>query len=157
MNGKSIIYAVVTLGVIVEVFYYFTKSSPVSSPPVVFSTITPGSPPVTIAPMDKLEIQDLRVGTGSAVKAGDTVVVHYTGTLTNGKKFDSSLDRGQPFSTKIGTGQVISGWDQGIPGMKVGGTRRLLIPSALGYGSRDMGNIPPDSDLIFEVELLEIR
>lgn len=108
--------------------------------------------------MDKLVIEDLRPGTGSAVKSGDTVVVHYTGTLVNGQKFDSSLDRGQPFTTQIGIGRVIPGWDQGLLGMKVGGLRRLLIPSELGYGSRGAGNsIPPDSDLIFEIQLLGVN
>jgi len=158
MNGKSILYGVVALAVIAGVIIYFTRPAPISSPPPVIPTITPNSPAATIAPMDKLVIEDLQEGTGSAVKSGDTIVVHYTGTLADGKKFDSSLDRGQPFTTQIGVGQVIPGWDQGLPGMKVGGLRRLLIPSELGYGSRGAGSsIPPDSDLIFEIQLLEIK
>ncbi len=111
------------------------------------------------SPSAQLKIEDIKIGTGSAeVKSGDTVVMHYTGTLENGTKFDSSYDRNQPFETKIGVGQVIKGWDQGIPGMKVGGKRRLIIPSDLGYGSRGAGpKIPPNSTLIFDVELLEIK
>lgn len=106
---------------------------------------------------DGLQIQDLTVGTGVAAKSGDTVTVNYRGTLTNGTKFDSSYDRNQPFTTQIGVGQVIKGWDEGIVGMKVGGKRKLTIPAALGYGSQDMGTIPPNSTLIFEVELLGVK
>ena len=106
----------------------------------------------------KLQIEDIKVGTGSAVTAGDTVVMQYTGTLTNGTKFDSSYDHGKPFTTRIGVGQVIEGWDMGIPGMKVGGKRKLTIPPALGYGEHGAGGvIPPNATLIFEVELLEIK
>jgi peptidylprolyl isomerase len=104
-----------------------------------------------------LQIQDLTVGTGAEVKSGDTVTVNYLGTLTNGTKFDSSYDRNQPFTTQIGVGQVIKGWDEGIVGMKVGGKRKLTIPASLGYGSQDMGSIPPNSTLIFEVELLGVK
>ncbi|MFH1162296.1 MAG: FKBP-type peptidyl-prolyl cis-trans isomerase [Candidatus Jorgensenbacteria bacterium] len=99
------------------------------------------------------------MGTGAEAKAGDTVTVHYTGTLTDGKKFDSSLDRGQPFSFLLGAGQVIRGWDLGVAGMKVGGKRRLTIPPELGYGSRGAGGgaIPPNATLIFEVQLLDVK
>ena len=108
--------------------------------------------------VDQLIIEDIATGSGQEVKSGDTVVMHYTGTLLDGTKFDSSVDRGQPFETQIGVGQVIEGWDQGIPGMKVGGKRRLTIPSALGYGSTGAGGlIPPNAALIFDVELLEIK
>ena len=108
--------------------------------------------------MDQLKIEDLKVGTGAEVKSGDTVVMHYSGTLENGQKFDSSYDRGQPFETQIGVGQVIRGWDEGVPGMKVGGKRKLTIPSQLAYGDRGAGNvIPPGATLIFEVELVEIK
>ena len=106
----------------------------------------------------KTEIQDIRVGSGPAAKAGDTVSVHYVGTLANGTKFDSSRDRGRPFSFTLGQGRVIKGWDLGVPGMQVGGLRKLSIPAEEGYGARGAGNvIPPNADLVFEVELLEIK
>lgn len=106
---------------------------------------------------DGLQIEDLKVGTGPAAKVGDTITVNYVGTLTNGTKFDSSIDRGTPFTTQIGVGQVIKGWDEGIPGMKVGGIRRLIVPPSLGYGSQAVGSIPANSTLIFEVALLGIK
>ncbi|WP_338863222.1 FKBP-type peptidyl-prolyl cis-trans isomerase [Myxococcus stipitatus] len=105
-----------------------------------------------------LKIEDSKVGTGDEAKAGHMVSVHYVGTLTDGKKFDSSRDRGQPFSFKLGAGQVIQGWDQGVAGMKVGGVRKLTIPPDLGYGARGAGGvIPPNATLVFEVELLGVR
>lgn len=110
------------------------------------------------APTDATElvIEDLVLGTGATVSAGDDVTVHYTGTFTSGAKFDSSYDRGQPFTFRVGAGQVIAGWDRGVPGMKVAGKRRLTIPPSLGYGDRRTGSIPPGSTLIFEIELLAI-
>ena len=101
-------------------------------------------------------IEDLVVGTGATAAVGDTVSVHYVGTLTNGTEFDSSYSRNQPFTFRVGAGQVIAGWDQGIPGMKVGGKRRLTIPPSLGYGNQANGPIPANSTLIFDVELLSI-
>jgi len=100
--------------------------------------------------------QDLVVGTGATAAAGDVVTVNYVGTLTNGTKFDSSYDRNQPFTFRLGAGQVIAGWDQGVVGMKVGGKRRLTIPPNLGYGSQANGPIPANSTLVFEIELLSI-
>jgi FKBP-type peptidyl-prolyl cis-trans isomerase len=105
-----------------------------------------------------LEFEDLVVGTGESPTAGQTAVVHYTGWLTDGTKFDSSHDRNKPFEFAVGRRRVIKGWDQGVVTMKVGGKRKLYIPPALGYGERGFGNvIPPNSDLVFEVELLEIK
>jgi FKBP-type peptidyl-prolyl cis-trans isomerase len=105
-----------------------------------------------------LTIEDLILGTGDAAKSGQRVSVHYTGWTTDGKKFDSSKDRGQPFSFGLGRGEVIRGWDEGVAGMKVGGKRKLTIPPDLGYGSRGAGNvIPPNATLLFEVELLAVR
>lgn len=106
-----------------------------------------------------LKYEDLVVGKGASPKPGKTVVVHYTGWLTNGQKFDSSKDRGQPFEFTIGQGEVIKGWDEGVMSMKVGGKRKLTIPPQLGYGAQGTpgGPIPPNATLIFEVELLGVR
>jgi FKBP-type peptidyl-prolyl cis-trans isomerase FkpA len=105
-----------------------------------------------------LKYEDIKQGTGDTATAGKTVSVHYTGWLTDGKKFDSSKDRGQPFEFPLGGGRVIKGWDEGVQGMKVGGVRKLTIPPSLAYGSRGAGGvIPPDATLVFEVELLKVR
>ena len=104
-----------------------------------------------------LVIEDIVEGAGDTAAAGHTVSVHYTGWLTNGNKFDSSKDRNDPFEFSLGARHVIAGWDEGVQGMKVGGTRKLTIPPALGYGARGAGGvIPPNATLVFEVELLEI-
>jgi FKBP-type peptidyl-prolyl cis-trans isomerase FkpA len=108
--------------------------------------------------MSQLEKTDLVVGNGTEAQTGKTVHVHYTGTLTNGSKFDSSLDRGKPFVFKLGGGQVIKGWDEGVVGMKVGGKRKLTIPPGMAYGERGFPPvIPPQSTLVFEIELLDVK
>lgn len=104
-----------------------------------------------------LQYIEAKPGEGAAVRAGQTAVVHYTGWLVNGTKFDSSVDRGTPFPFMVGAGRVIKGWDEGVAGMKPGAVRKLIIPASLGYGSSGAGPIPPDSTLIFEVELLSVR
>ncbi len=126
---------------------------------MILSSLTPAKPVVTQSqPMEnqELKIEDITIGTGKAAENGDKLTVNYKGTLTDGKQFDSSYDRNQPFEFTLGQGQVIAGWDQGLLGMKVGGKRKLTIPPELGYGSQGAGaDIPPNSTLIFEVELLD--
>jgi len=105
-----------------------------------------------------LQIDDLSPGTGTEATEGRTVSVHYTGTLTNGEKFDSSLDRGRPFEFTLGAGRVIQGWEQGVRGMKVGGKRKLTVPPELGYGARGFPPvIPANATLVFEIELLAVK
>ena len=105
-----------------------------------------------------LVVKDVKVRTRAEAKDGNTVTVHYTGTLTNGKKFDSSKDRNQPFSFQLGRGEVIKGWDRGLKGMKVGGSRKLIIPAHLGYVDRGAGaDIKPGATLLFDVELLKVE
>lgn len=105
-----------------------------------------------------LKFDDLVVGDGAVAQSGQQVSVHYTGWLTDGSKFDSSLDRNEPFQFALGRGMVIRGWDEGVTGMQVGGKRKLTIPPQLGYGERGAGGvIPPNATLVFEVELLEIK
>ncbi len=155
--SKKIFWATV-LGLVILIGYLIINQSPKESqqPESVAKDnrqVMDNSQQVT-----ELKIEDIKVGEGAEVKSGDTVVMHYAGTLLDGTKFDTSYDRGEPFTTQIGVGQVIAGWDQGVPGMKVGGKRKLTIPSNLAYGERGAGAlIPPNSALIFEVELLEIK
>jgi FKBP-type peptidyl-prolyl cis-trans isomerase FkpA len=141
MNNKMIWYAVGGLVVLVALYFIFMYNPNVR-------TLAGG-----------LKVEDMAVGAGAEAIAGKTVSVHYTGWLTDGKKFDSSYDHGGPFSFLLGAQQVIKGWDEGVAGMKVGGKRKLTIPPALAYGSRDVGNglIPANSTLIFEVELLAVQ
>jgi FKBP-type peptidyl-prolyl cis-trans isomerase len=114
--------------------------------------------PMTQTTPSGLQYEDLTVGSGATPQAGQTVEVHYTGWLTDGSKFDSSVDRGTPFTFPLGQGRVIKGWDEGVATMKVGGKRKLTIPPELGYGARGFpGAIPPNSILVFEVELLGVR
>ena len=105
-----------------------------------------------------LQYEDIKVGSGAEAKKGQTVTVHYTGTLQDGRKFDSSRDKNQPFPFPLGAGRVIAGWDEGIVGMKVGGQRKLIIPPNLGYGAQGFPpTIPPNATLIFDVELLDVK
>jgi FKBP-type peptidyl-prolyl cis-trans isomerase len=172
MNPKILIAALVVLAIGGGAAWYFTKQKGGSSESAATSAEAPASapadaaPPATadasapsgMAPVTALKVEDLTVGTGAEAAAGKTVSVHYTGWLTTGVKFDSSLDRSMPFEFTLGAGQVIPGWDQGVMGMKVGGKRRLHIPSDLGYGPAGAGNvIPPNSTLVFEVELLNVN
>jgi peptidylprolyl isomerase len=117
---------------------------------------TPESGPNVVTTDSGLKYVDIKEGTGPIPQTGQNVTVHYTGTLEDGTKFDSSRDRNNPFSFRLGAGQVIRGWDEGISTMKVGGQRQLIIPPDLGYGSRGVGPIPPNSTLIFDVELLRV-
>jgi FKBP-type peptidyl-prolyl cis-trans isomerase len=151
------IFAFIILVVVISAasWYLVPQAKPVTkieSQPIQIIT------PTIMTKFIELKIEDTVVGTGKEVKSGDTVLMHYTGTLVDGTKFDSSVDRGQPFETQIGVGRVIQGWDKGVPGMKVGGKRKLFIPSAMAYGERGAGGvIGPNSDLIFDVELLGIK
>lgn len=125
----------------------------------VVATPTPeASSSASVTTMENgLKIDDEVVGSGPEAVPGKKVTVNYMGTLTDGTKFDSSYDRGTPFSFNLGAGEVIAGWDQGVSGMKVGGKRRLTIPPSLGYGAQSVGAIPPNSTLVFEVELLKVE
>ncbi len=127
-----------------------------ASAALVFAVPAQKKPAAKAAP--KLQIKDLKVGKGAEAKPGMQVTVHYTGTLTNGKKFDSSLDRNEPFTFRLGAGQVIKGWDEGVKGMKVGGKRKLVIPPQMAYGEQSPGpEIPANSTLVFQVELLGVK
>lgn len=121
------------------------------------SQMSSSSDAETITTQSGLQYKEITIGTGATPEKGQKVIVHYTGTLENGTKFDSSRDRNSPFSFQIGVGQVIKGWDEGLSTMKVGGRRILIIPPELGYGARGAGGvIPPNAVLIFDVELLKI-
>ncbi|MGA3119494.1 MAG: FKBP-type peptidyl-prolyl cis-trans isomerase [Polyangiaceae bacterium] len=127
-------------------------------PPVVSASATAQpQPPAASGALEKLTTVTLAKGKGTEAKTGDRVRVHYVGTLPDGTKFDSSRDRNKPFDFALGAGQVIKGWDQGVAGMRVGEKRKLLIPPSLAYGARGRPGIPPNSALIFEVELLAIN
>jgi len=145
MKTHLISFFVVLTILTVAAAYAQTTASP---------TKVTGKPTSTVS---GLQYWDIVVGTGATAVAGKPVKVHYTGWLTDGKKFDSSLDRGQPFEFPLGAGRVIKGWDEGVAGMKVGGKRQLRIPPDLGYGGRGAGGlIPPNATLIFDVELIDV-
>jgi FKBP-type peptidyl-prolyl cis-trans isomerase len=158
---KKIVIALLVLTVLILGSYYFLKKTPtqvnqnMNLPQEEKQDINQASP--SAQNQTDLKIEDLKIGQGQEIKKGDTAQVHYLGTLTNGQKFDSSYDRNQPFEFQVGAGQVITGWDQGLLGMKIGGKRKLTIPPDLGYGNQAAGSIPPGSTLIFEIELIAIK
>lgn len=135
-----------------------SSSSETALPPGHPSTDTQSAASQAQGGVTELITEDTKAGKGSAVEDGDTVVVHYSGWLLDGTKFDSSLERDDPFEFTIGDGNVIEGWEKGLIGMKEGGTRRLTIPPSLGYGDQGAGGvIPPNATLLFEIELLEVK
>jgi len=147
-NQRIVIIVIAALILAISVFFILraVTQKPVETASEMITTAT------------GLQYQDVQVGTGQEAKNGDTVSVHYTGWLEDGTKFDSSLDRGQPFEFTLGAGNVIKGWDEGVAGMQTGGVRKLFIPAELGYGQSGAGDvIPPNAKLIFEVELLEVK
>lgn len=149
-------FGIIFILLVIGVVFLLMQQKPAQDPSLVNSSKPVSSP--TNNMVTELKIEDLKMGTGAEVKSGDTIAINYKGTLLDGTQFDSSYDRGQPFETKIGVGMVIEGWDVGVVGMKVGGKRRLTIPSDMAYGPQGVGTIiPPNSPLIFELELLSIK
>ncbi len=170
MTKTILVFTVVIIFAGIAVWLFVNKSKNANAPaeispspiPSVSVEAVPTASPVAgkiIELEGGLKIQDLTVGSGKEAVNGHMIAVNYIGTLADGKKFDSSYDRGTPFQFTLGVGQVIQGWEKGVAGMKVGGKRKLIIPPALGYGDRNIGNglIPPNSTLIFEVELLMVE
>jgi len=160
MNKNSIIILIIViLAVIIGAYFLFNNNSDSSTAAISESMNQDNSP----ATGDSFDIQGMKVevlqqGTGEPAKAGNTVTVNYVGTLEDGTKFDSSIDRGQPFSLTLGQNSVIQGWELGVTGMKVGEKRKLTIPSELAYGPQGAGTIiPPNATLIFEIDMLEIK
>jgi len=147
----------ISLFIIFILAFYFLTKNPSTSKTNVSETNQTIMPTLTPSKVTELIIEDTKIGTGSAVKSGDIVSIHYLGTLEDGTKFDSSYDQNKPFETKIGVGQVIEGWDKGVVGMKVGGKRKLTIPYQMAYGEDGYGPIPSKATLIFEVELVSIK
>lgn len=161
MTKTVFAYVLIIIFVGLGVWLFARKGDNVPEGLVVPPTATSppaGGPASTPIKMENgLQIQDLKMGTGPEVRLGQGLTMHYSGTLEDGTKFDSSYDRGEPFQFVLGAGQVIQGWDLGVQGMKVGGKRKLIIPPVLAYGERGIGPIPPNSTLIFEVELLAVQ
>lgn len=164
--SRSLIVFVITCALVVGAILVYAKNNIKAPEPEVAKidlsefgsqqTVSQ-SPSQTMQNVTKLKIEDIKVGTGSGTKNGDQVEVHYLGTLLDGRKFDSSYDRNQTFSFSVGASQVIKGWDQGLIGMKVGGKRKLTIPSSLAYAESGNGPIPPNTPLLFEIELVSIK
>lgn len=165
-SGKYIFIPVAVVALLVGVGVYFLSNKTANNQSLATTQgediiesseeVVAGEP---IEPnMEELKIEDIKVGTGAEAVSGKKITVNYSGTLTDGTKFDSSYDRGEPFSFNLGAGEVIQGWDKGFTGMKIGGKRKLTIPSELGYGANGAGGvIPPNATLIFEVELLKVE
>ncbi len=149
MSKKIILILTIVVALIIVVFIVSTNRTKSSD----MSKQTDTQP----TPASQLKIEDIIIGTGNEVASGSSVIIHYKGTLSDGSTFDSSYERGEPFETKIGVGQVIQGWDEGVIGMKAGGKRKLTIPPEMGYGDQAVGPIPANSTLIFEVELIEVK
>ncbi len=158
MNTKSIIVGIIIVAALIALVVWGEKAqTPVVQENMPIET-QQASSTRTMTPVQGLNVEVLQEGTGPEAQAGNTVSVHYTGTLTDGTKFDSSVDRGIPFEFQLGIGEVIAGWDAGVAGMKVGEKRKLTIAPELGYGTQGAGGvIPPNATLIFEVELLGIK
>jgi peptidylprolyl isomerase len=158
MKNKYFLVTVFLVALVVVGGYFVYKiPSQNSSDSANIDTSTLGAETENTNMNEQLGIIDEVVGTGAEAVSGKKITVDYSGTLTDGTKFDSSYDRNEPFAFNLGAGEVIQGWDKGFAGMKVGGKRKLTIPPSLGYGSQDLGVIPPNSTLIFEVELLKVE
>jgi len=150
--GYFLVVGLITFGIIYAVNY---KSKPIE---IKKDVVAESTPVVENNNVEELKIEDSVIGTGAEAVSGKLITVNYTGTLTDGTKFDSSLNPGRtPFEFTLGVGQVIEGWDKGFAGMKIGGKRKLTIPSSMGYGDMGSGPIPPKATLIFEVELLDVK
>ncbi len=157
-NLLILIAVLILVGVAAGLFFAFRGGSTTPEPQTASNPADPVAGIQVITTGSGLQYQELKAGSGPAAQAGETVAVHYTGWLTDGTKFDSSLDRGTPFEFTLGRGGVIQGWDEGVAGMQVGGVRKLIIPAALAYGDRGIeGVIPANSILVFDVELVEIK
>ena len=162
-NRQRIIIGIIILLIVVVFGYllyrdYSSKNQSQSYPIGTLDSTPPAPSANAVTTASGLIDEDLQVGDGAIAESGYTVSVNYTGWLADGTKFDSSLDRGQPFEFTLGAGEVIPGWDEGVTGMRVNGTRLLVIPPSLGYGSSGAGStIPPDSTLTFEVQLIDIK
>lgn len=146
---KNIIFPIIFVIIIIAGIGFFSSVSKKDS--------KGEKPAVTEPTNNELKIETIKEGAGKPAKAGDKLSVHYTGTFLDGTKFDSSRDKGEPFDFTLSAGQVIKGWDQGLIGMKNGEIRKLTIPAELGYGASGSGSIPPNSTLVFEIELLKIN
>lgn len=155
--AKWVMYLVVVVAIGAGL-WVFLKQKPVTDSGVAESQTTSDNNEITMADTSELKKEDIKVGTGDEAKSGNEVTVHYVGTLLDGTKFDSSRDRGEPFTFNLGAGEVIQGWDLGVAGMKVGGVRKLTIPGNLAYGEYGAPpDIGPNETLVFEVELLGVK